>query len=169
MKEKLSIVLPTYNESNNVVKLIKTIFEYVNPFEIIVVDDNSPDLTWKIVRELNNRKINVVRRINEKGVGSAILDGIKKSKGDLILWMDCDLGMHPKYIPAMLKEIKYYDIVIGSRYVNGGHDNRDFIRRLASYIINFLANIILEFKVLDYATGFVLAKKKFLKMFFLIQ
>ncbi len=108
MKEKpFAVIIPTYNEANNVGKLISLIFQQKINVRLIVVDDDSPDLTWKIVRKLNDRKIKVVRRINEKGVGRAILDGIKKSKGGLILWMDCDFGMRSKYIPKMLKEIKY--------------------------------------------------------------
>jgi len=157
----VSVVLPTYNEKENIIEMIRQLSRYLKKdFEIIVSDDNSPDGTWKIVEDISkkNRNVKLIRRFENKGVGPSIMDGIKKSKGKYIVWMDCDLAMPPSLVPKMVALLKVYDVVVGSRYVKGGKDNRSFIRVITSLGVNFLANIILNFKIRDYNSGFIAVK-----------
>jgi len=165
-KKKVSIILPTYNEKENIKDLIKGIVKHVKELhEIIVVDDNSPDGTHEIVRKISkkNKKIRLVRRINERGLASALARGIKESRGNIVGWMDADLGMPPRYLAKFLKWIPRYDIAIGSRYAKGGDDRRPFIRRITSRAINLFTNLLLGFSVKDFNSGFVVAKKDVFK------
>ena len=170
MKDKknnaaVSVVLPTYNEKQNIKEMIKQLLFYIKDnIEIIVSDDNSPDGTWKIVRQISkkNRNVKLIRRFSNKGVGPSIMDGIRKAKGDCIVWMDCDLTMPPSLVPKMVEQLKDYDVVIGSRYVKGGKDNRSFVRVVTSRLINWLANIVLNFKIKDYDSGFVAVRRQVL-------
>ena len=157
-----SVILPTFNESMNIAEMIRQILLHLKNAEVIVVDDNSPDLTWKIVEDMKNPHVRVIRRIHEKGVGSAIYAGIRSAKGEIICWMDCDLTMPPSLLPAMIAQIGEYDVGVGSRYAPGGGDDRSFVRVITSRMINWLANLILDVKVLDYDSGFIVAKRKVL-------
>lgn len=160
----VSVVLPTYNEKENIVKLIRLLLKYLGKdIELIVSDDNSPDKTWKIAQELKIPQVKVIRRFKNKGLGPAIWDGIKVAKGKYIVWMDCDLTMPPSLVPKMVELLKDYDVVVGSRYVKGGADKRGFVRVITSYAINLLANLILNFKVKDYDSGFVAARREVFK------
>ncbi|HLC96377.1 MAG TPA: polyprenol monophosphomannose synthase [Candidatus Nanoarchaeia archaeon] len=154
----ISVILPTYNESMNIREMIARIKKSVPDAEIIVSDDNSPDKTWKVRGE----NVHVIRRMFNKGVGPAIWDGIKKAKGNILVWMDADLTMPPELIPRMVKSLQENDIVVGSRYVQGGKDKRSFIRVLTSRMINLFANLVLNFKVRDYDSGFIAAKREVL-------
>ena len=159
---KISVVLPTYNERENVEEVTERISKVLgnNLFEIIIVDDNSPDKTWKIVQEMNNPKYRVIRRMHEKGLASALARGVNEAKGDVIVWLDCDLGIPPEDIPILVKKLNNYDIAIGSRYVKGGKDLRPKIRTVTSIMINFFAKILLGFYVRDYTSGFAAVKKE---------
>lgn len=158
---KASIILPTYNERENISSLIKEILDRANPAEIIVVDDDSPDSTWEVVEALGYPKVRVIRRIGEKGLTSAIKRGISASTGDVVLWMDCDFSMPPSVIPELLKEVEEYDIVIGSRYVGEAKDDRDSLReRIGSRMINRFAKFLLDPSINDYTSGFVAARKR---------
>jgi dolichol-phosphate mannosyltransferase len=161
----VSVILPTYNEKDNIKEMIKQLlFHLKNNAEIIVSDDNSPDGTWKIVQRLSkkNKSIRLIRRFKNKGVGPSIMDGIKKSNGKYVAWMDCDLTMPPSLVPKMVSLLDDNDVVVGSRYAKGGKDNRSFIRVTTSRLINLFANIVLNFKVKDYDSGFVAARREVL-------
>ncbi|HLC62416.1 MAG TPA: polyprenol monophosphomannose synthase [Candidatus Nanoarchaeia archaeon] len=161
---KVSVVLPTYNENENIVKLIRSLLKYLGSnVELIVSDDNSPDMTWKIAQDLKLPQVKVIRRFKNKGLGPAIWDGIKVAKGRYIVWMDCDLTMPPSLVPRMIKLLKDYDVVVGSRYAKGGADKRSLVRVVTSYAINLLANLILNFKVRDYDSGFVAVRRDVFK------
>ena len=175
----LSVIIPTYNESENIFKLLDEICKNTNEsnYEILVVDDNSPDGTGKLVKEFieknvpqisYNKKI-VVRLITRKkkeGIIRALLDGIDESKGENILVMDADFSHLPDYIPdflSTLKENDNYDIVIGSRYVNGGSIvGWPITRHLLSKCANYFARSWLHVKTNDITTGFFLLRKKIL-------
>ena len=175
----LSVIIPTYNESENIFKLLDEICKNTNEsnYEILVVDDNSPDGTGKLVEEFieknvpqisYNKKI-VVRLITRKkkeGIILALLDGIDESKGENILVMDADFSHLPDYIPdflSTLKENDNYDIVIGSRYVNGGSIvGWPITRHLLSKGANYFAKTWLNVKTNDITTGFFLVRKKIL-------
>ena len=167
MKKKVSIILPTYNEKENILELVRQVALYTgsNLLEIIVVDDNSPDGTWEIVQKLQKkyRNLRLVRRLNENGLPSAIWRGIKESKGNIVVWLDCDLSHPPQYIPKLLDYIDHYDIVCASRYVEKGKDTRSFVRVLASKMINIIAELVLGLKVKDLTSGFYAVRKDVFK------
>ena len=159
----VSIVLPTYNEAENMADLIKLILHHVPSIkEIIVVDDNSPDGTADIVRRLAKRTshIRLICRVHERGLASALARGISEARGDIIGWMDADLSMPPSTLPKLLRWIPEYDIVIGSRYVAGGSDTRGVLRWITSRMINLFTNIVLGSDIKDYNSGFVMARRK---------
>ncbi len=160
---KVSIILPTYNEKDNIVDLINAIRKSLNnDVEIIVVDDDSPDKTWQVVENLSNESVKVLRRINKRCLTTAISDGIAMAQGEIVGWMDSDFSMPPEKFPTLLKALDDHDIACGSRYLKGGEDERevDFFRILVSQLINGFARVILGPSITDYLSGFVLAKKK---------
>ncbi len=171
--KKVSVVVPTYNESGNIGKLIEKLIDNVsnNLYEVIVVDDNSNDGTQEKVKALQEKikNLRLVVRKNEKGLPSAIWRGIQESKGNVVVWLDSDLSHPPEYIPKMLSYIGEYDIVCASRYVDQGKDDRSFIRILASLTINIMARILLGLKVKDLTSGFYAVKKEVFSKVTLMQ
>jgi len=162
METKVSIILPTYNEKENVKTVIEEIIRTVEDIqEIIVVDDNSPDGTCNIVEQMaaSDIRIKLIKRINERGLTSAIWTGIMNASGNYIAWMDCDMGMPPKLIQQLAKELDAFDIVIGSRYVNGGKDLRPLFRRATSRFLNIFAQVVLSIPIKDLTSGFVVARR----------
>jgi dolichol-phosphate mannosyltransferase len=169
---RLSIILPTYNESQNIVNMldaIKNVLPYDLYAEIIIVDDNSPDGTGKIVEEHikknKEQKISfkVIHRINKRGLSSAILDGIKTSTGKIIVVMDSDFSHPPEKILDMLHEIQKnnYDVVVGSRYVTGGNSiGWPLSRKIISLIGTLIAEHGLGIKIKDSMSGFFSFKKE---------
>ena len=114
---RVSIVLATYNERENILDTIQSIFEHVkDPVEIIVVDDDSIDNTWKLVENLNDPRVVLIRRVATRGLASAFNRGIIESRGEIVGWMDADMCMPPSMLPLMIDKLKEYDIVVGSRY-----------------------------------------------------
>ena len=132
---QISIIIPTYNESENIIQVLKSIGEHIpkdTATEAIVVDDNSPDGTGKVVEDyINDRQneagytIDIIHRKTKSGLSSAILEGIQHSSGETVVVMDSDFSHPPKIIPQLVEEIKVskYDIVIASRYTEGGEVN----------------------------------------------
>ncbi len=160
----VSVVFPTYNESMNIENLINRTNNVIpKNKEIIVVDDDSPDKTWEIAQNIKSNDVKVIRRINQRKLVTAIQRGIDESKGDYVIWMDADLSMPPEIIPNMVKKLETCDIVVGSRYVRGGKDRRPMLRVISSRFINLIANLILNFNVLDYDSGFIAARKEVLQ------
>ena len=157
----VSIILATYNERENIVQTITEIFKYVKePVEVIVVDDDSPDKTWKLVLEMNNPRVKLIRRVSTRGLASAFNRGIIESKGEIVGWMDADMCMPPHLLPQMIDNLKEYDIVIGSRYAPGGKDDRAILRVIASKLINGLASLVLGYGIKDYDSGFVVLRRE---------
>ena len=121
---KVSVIVPTYNERDNLPELFERISSSLRgyDYEIIIVDDDSPDETWKLAEELSNKyPVKVIRRTDEKGLSSAVIRGFKEATGDVFVVMDADLQHPPEVIPELLKAIEEgADIAIASRYVPGG-------------------------------------------------
>jgi dolichol-phosphate mannosyltransferase len=164
----ISIIIPTYNEAGNIGILLKKIAFYLKKIdhEIIIVDDNSPDKTWKIASEIGrkNKNIKVIKRLNKRGLTSAFNCGIKHSSGEIIGWLDADLSHPPKLLRVMLKQLQKNDAVIASRYVNDGSDRRrECLAVWFSKIINLLSRILLFNDITDYTSGYILLKKSWLK------
>jgi len=157
----VSVILPTYNEMETIRDRIQSILDSVgNPIEIIVVDDDSPDQTWKIVQDLADPRIKVVRRQNTRGLASAINRGIIESRGDLVGWMDADMSMPAERLPTMIEMIHKSPVVIGSRYVDGGIDDRPRFRVVTSRMINWLAAAVLGGGIRDYDSGFIIVRRE---------
>lgn len=159
----VSIILATYNERENIIDMLQAIFSAVpDPVEIIVVDDNSPDQTWKLAMDYGDPRIKVIRRMNTRGLASAINRGIIESRGEYIGWMDSDMCHPPAMLPSMLESLATCDVVIGSRYVKGGKDVRDSSRVLSSRLVNQMASLILGHGIRDYDSGFILMHRRVL-------
>lgn len=170
---KISIVLPTYNEKDNVGPLIFEIQERLarRDYEIIVVDDDSPDKTWQVVEEIKRRdkRIHIVRRQGIRGLTSAIIEGIENSKGETVMWMDVDFSHHPKILTRLLDKIDQgYDIAVGSRYIPGGgmviieKGEDSLIAAILSFIMNFMIQKMLHPSFKDYTSGFIAVRREVL-------
>ena len=157
---RVSIVLATYNERENILDTIRSIFEHVNdPAEVIVVDDDSADKTWQLVEELKDPRVKLIRRVDTRGLASAFNRGIIESRGSVVGWMDADMCMPPSLLPEMIGKLDQYDIVVGSRYAPGGVDDRAALRVISSKLINGLAGLVLKYGIKDYDSGFVVLKR----------
>ena len=164
----LSIILPTYNEKNNINILIKKILEILNDVEnkeIIVVDDNSPDGTYLYCKKEfeKNNQIKLILRQNNRGLANSIRDGIKASKGKNIIIMDTDLSHDPKLITQIINLNKDYDIVSCSRYCKGGSMGNKF-HYYCSFSYNLLLKFILSTQIKDNTGGYFCIKKSTLDL-----
>ena len=167
---KIYVMTPTYNEKENIRNLIDNILKLkIKNLHIVVVDDNSPDGTWKIVQNIAKKKKNVylLLRKKEKGRGAAGRDGFiycLKNKADIIIEMDADMSHNPQYIPLIIKELKNADLILGSRRVKGSKEiGRGFIRKIITYFANLYIQILLGLKVKDCNSGYRCFKRKVLE------
>ncbi len=160
----LSVVIPTYNEKDSILQTIKDVTKSIPKgyaFEVIVVDDDSPDKTWKAVNEHKDERVRCIRRKKERGLGSAVLKGFSEAKGDYFLVMDADGQHDPGIIGRMLKQIKDNDFVIGSRFAKGGSaKNWSRQRLLFSKAAAIPAKSLLDAKVHDPMSGFFMMQRK---------
>ena len=161
---------PTYNERGNIENLINNVLKLkIKNLHIVVVDDNSPDGTWKIVQDISKKKKNVhlLLRKKDKGRGYAGRDGFiycLKKGADIIIEMDADMSHNPKCIPSMIKELKNYDLVLGSRRVKGGKETgRSPARKVITNFANLYINIILGLKIKDCNSGYRCFKREALE------
>ena len=172
---KICIIIPTYNEAQNIKELIKEIKEISNKnnfdISVVVVDDNSPDGTSNVVKEImkEDNSINLIQRESKLGLGTAYISGIKyalkKLNPDIVMTMDADFSHNPKYIPDFVRKINEgYDVVLGSRYVHGGGiGNWGFHRTIISKGANYLAKVLLGLTTKDNTTGYRLYKREVLE------
>uniref|UniRef100_A0A1A9V7A8 Dolichol-phosphate mannosyltransferase subunit 1 n=1 Tax=Glossina austeni TaxID=7395 RepID=A0A1A9V7A8_GLOAU len=174
MGEKYCILLPTYNEKDNLPILIWLIMKYMNQsgyeFEVVIIDDNSPDGTLEVAKELQNiygeNKIVLRPRSSKLGLGTAYIHGLKYATGNFVILMDADLSHHPKFIPdfIQLQKERDLDIVSGTRYKDGGGVcGWDFKRKLISRGANFLSQLLLRPNASDLTGSFRLYKKSVLE------
>jgi dolichol-phosphate mannosyltransferase len=173
---QVSIILPTYNESKNIVNILKLIRENIPKgisTQTIVVDDNSPDGTGKIVedyiseiKKIAENTIDIIHRKAKNGLSSAILNGIQNAKGETIVVMDSDFSHPPQIIPKMIEAFKQYqcDLVVASRYITGGNiQGWTTKRKLMSKIATLIAKKGLGVKTKDPMSGFFAFKKNIIK------
>jgi len=163
-KLALTVILPTYNERENVPVLIRDILRSVrSPVQVLVVDDNSPDGTWQIVKQLaaEDGRVHLLHRTVERGLTSAIWAGIRAAGTDAVSWMDVDLAMPANVIPLLLERLEAgADIAVGSRYVPGGSDpGHSAMASAFSRVINMFAAVLLRAGVRDYTSGFIAARR----------
>ena len=157
---KAIVVIPTYNESKNIVRIIDKIFSVHDEIDVLVVDDNSPDGTGKLVRDKmqESNRIHLIEREGKMGLGTAYLAGFRYSLDhgyDYIMEMDADFSHNPEEIPNFLKSIQEYDVVLGSRYIKGVNVvNWPLKRLLLSYFANLYTRVITGMNVKDATGGF---------------
>ncbi len=166
---KTLIVIPTYNEKENISKIIPAIKKSFKQAHILVVDDASPDGTGAAVKAMAKKdsSIKLIERDGKYGLGTAYVDGFKyavKNKYDYIFEMDADYSHDPKYLPDFMNAIKGADLVVGSRYVNGVSVINWPLRRLMlSKFANFYARTITGLPMTDCTSGFKCYKRKVLE------
>lgn len=159
-KVGVSIVVPTYNERDNVEPLFDGIRNALDgswDYEVIVVDDSSPDGTAGLVRQLAERdsRIRLIQRPRKSGLGSAVVDGFRMATGDYWVMMDADLSHRPGDLPGLLNTLSKADIVVGSRYISGGGViNWPLNRRLASRGASAVGRFSAGLSVRDVTSGF---------------
>ena len=157
---KLLIIIPTYNEQENIKKLIENIFAYTPNVSILIIDDSSPDGTAATIKKLQKEFYNLhfIIRSSKSGLARAYIDGFKwgiEKNFDTFLQMDADFSHNPKYIPEMTKQIQINDVVIGSRLVKGGGiKNRSALRQMITFLGSLYARIILNCPMKDLTGGF---------------
>lgn len=162
----VSIVIPCYNEKEGIASLVEAIFQVLKDTdceaEIIIVDDNSPDGTGEEAERLKQQyNIQVLRRRGKLGLSSAVIDGFKIARGDILGVMDADFSHDPGVIPLLIKSIKEdgADMAIGSRYIfGGGIENWPLKRRFISKFAIFLGSFLTPVK--DITSGFFFLRKE---------
>lgn len=158
---RTTVILPTYNERENLSDLVAHILALPESLGIIVVDDNSPDGTGKLADELaayHNGRIHVVHRTGKLGLGTAYVAGFRRALAlgaERIMTMDADFSHHPRYIPDILRAAEKYDVVIGSRYVPGGGTRHwGWQRVMLSWGANTFTRTLLSLQAHDCTAGF---------------
>lgn len=157
---KTLIIIPTYNEVDNLRPLLEEIFTQTPESDVLIIDDNSVDGTGKLANEIQTEKsqVHVVHRPCKLGLGTAYIVGFKYALAhdyDVAFEMDADFSHHPRYLPAFLQAIEQADLVIGSRYIRGSHTSGwSLLRRLISSSGNMFARVLLGIPVRDCTTGF---------------
>lgn len=166
---KTLVVTPTYNEADNIEKLIEQVLSQDPGIDMLIVDDNSPDGTGDIVERLKatNPRINLIRRPGKMGLGTAYVEGFRYAithKYDYVFEMDADFSHNPEEIPLFLEKMESYDLVIGSRYMNGVRVVNWPIRRLIlSYAANVYTRVITGMPIKDATGGFKCFRRKVLE------
>jgi len=166
---KAMVVIPTYNERDNIEKLVNEILALHINAHILIVDDNSPDGTGHIADFLAEKhgEIHVIHRQGKMGLGSAYIEGFKyalKAGAEKILEMDADFSHNPECLPHFIEKTEDYDLVIGSRYLNGVSVVNWPIRRLMlSYFANVYTRVITGLKISDCTGGFKCFKREVLE------
>jgi dolichol-phosphate mannosyltransferase len=162
---KVSLVVPTYNEAENVVKLLDLVLDAMQgrDFEAWVVDDDSPDGTWRAVESYRaaHPGVELIRRIGKRGLSSAVIDGFSHAKGDVLCVMDADLSHDPALLPRLVDAVEAgADLAVGSRRVaGGGADNWPWYRRGASSAATALTRWWLDVPMRDPMSGYFALKR----------
>lgn len=168
----VSIIMPTYNEAGNVADLMREAVHQVHRYgiarvEVIVVDDDSPDLTWQIASEtvIPNAEVTALRRQENQGLTASLNDGIARAKHEVIVWFDCDFSQPPECIPQLIDKLDAgYDVAVNSRYLPGGGENRagdgSGLHLFLSRCLNYTLRYLLDSRFTDYTSGFIAARRE---------
>ena len=164
---KSLVIIPTYNEADNVAAIIEAVLKQDKNINVLIVDDNSPDGTSQIVEKIKNKRVHLLTRAGKMGLGSAYVAGFKyalENNYEFIFEMDADFSHDPEVIPRMLEAIEDNDLVIGSRYLDGINVVNWPLRRL---ILSFLASkyvrLITGMPINDPTGGFKCFRRKVLE------
>ena len=156
--DSVSIILSTYNEAPVIEDTIKNIFNTIEGVEIVLVDDNSTDGTLEKVKKFKDSNIKFFSR-KERDLASAFLLGLINTTGNKIGWIDSNMGDLIKFFPEMIEDLNDNDIILLSRFVEGGSDERSKLRVISSKIINFFSRLILSNKIKDYTSSIFIMKR----------
>lgn len=168
----VSIVMPTYNEAGNIADLIRDSVRYVkstgiDDLEVIVVDDDSPDLTWEVAGRVScpDARVRVIRRMKDHGLTASLNDGIAAAEKEVVIWFDCDFTHPPDRIPQLLFMIgQGFDVVVNSRYVVGGGEDRagkgGGVQLFLSRLLNWGVRFLLYPSFSDYTSGFIAVRRE---------
>jgi dolichol-phosphate mannosyltransferase len=163
---RLSVISPTLNEAGCLQRLVEELEHALRDidYEILIVDDNSPDGTWSVAQDisLTNPRVRSLRRMQNPGLGAAVIDGFSSAKGDVLACIDADLQHDPMILARMLEELQNgADIVVGSRHVDGGSTGEwDRLRRVQSWIAKKMAQFLLGVRLKDPMSGYFLVWRK---------
>lgn len=161
----VSLVVPTYNERDNVVPLLEAIGAAMagRGLEVWIVDDDSPDRTWELASDYarSHPEVRVIRRTSERGLSAAVIEGFHRARGDLLAVMDADLSHDPALLPRLVDAVAGgADIAVGSRRVpGGGVDNWPWHRRYASDVATALARWWLRVPLSDPMSGYFVLRR----------
>jgi dolichol-phosphate mannosyltransferase len=156
---RILVFAATYNEADNIKDLVKEIFLNLPNQEVLIVDDDSPDGTGKILDKMSKEdpRIHVIHRLDKLGLGSAHILAMKYAlhhEYDFLITMDADFSHHPKYLPEIVENLRENDFVIGSRYIEGGYCDYGLIRSAISKTANFLTRLLLGIKLHETTTSY---------------
>lgn len=166
MNKRVLVIIPTYNEKENIEKIISAVLKICSTSDVLVVDDNSPDGTGSTVKSIQKKtdRVHLFEREKKLGLGTAYVEGFKfgiKKRYDYLFEMDADFSHDPEDLPRFLEEIQKADLVIGSRYKNGvSVVNWPILRLLLSYFANVYARIVTGVPVKDLTAGFKCFKRE---------
>jgi dolichol-phosphate mannosyltransferase len=175
---EISVIMPTYNEAGNIQSLIQDVMHALvlaeaKRYEIIVVDDDSPDHTWEVAAQtpgIHADSLRVIRRMNKHGLTNSLRDGIAASRYHVVVWMDCDYSHPPEKIPQMLYMLgQGYDVVVNSRYIIGAGEERSGkggpLQLFLSKLLNWGIRFALKPSFSDYTSGFIAVRRYVLDEF----
>ena len=166
---KILVVTPTYNESENIEKFIADVLRQNQSIDVLVVDDNSPDGTADIVRRIQatNQRVHLLSRPRKMGLGTAYVEGFRfaiERKYDYVFEMDADFSHNPDEIPNFLSKMETYDLVVGSRYINGVRVVNWPLKRLVlSYAANVYTRVVTMIPIKDATSGFKCFRREVLE------
>ena len=164
MSSKTSIILCTYNEADHIENAIFELEKNIENLEIVVVDDLSSDGTIEIIKKLNqSNKYKVIYRKKSRNLASAFVRGLTDTTGDYIGWIDTNMGELASKFPQMINELESdNDLILMSRYIEGGGDNRIFVRAFCSKYFNILCRLIFRSPIKDFTSSIFVMKRKVL-------
>ena len=158
MDKKISIILSTYNEAAIIEESINKIFNTIKNVEVVVVDDNSTDGTLKILNSIENKNLKIYSR-ESRGLASAFLLGMINTDGEYVGWTDSNMPQLTYHFKEMINKLDSYDVILLSRYIEGGGDQRSKMRILSSKIINFICRLFLGSGIKDYTSSIFIMKR----------
>jgi dolichol-phosphate mannosyltransferase len=163
---RLSVISPTLNEAQNIPALVEQLEQALGTvdYEVLIVDDNSPDLTWSVAEQIGRRnpRVRMLRRMKNPGLGMAVIEGFSAAEGDILACIDADLQHDPAILPRMIAELQSgVDVVVGSRRVEGGGMGEwNRWRRIESWCATKAAQLLLGFELKDPMSGYFLVWRK---------
>ena len=166
-KNKVSVVIPTFNERGNAGRLVSRLLylgkKHLMDVDVLVVDDDSRDKTGEHLKRKfkSNRRVKVLIRKNERGLSTAILHGIKKSRGNIIVGMDADFNHDPDLLPTLVKNLNNSELAVASRLAKGG-GMQDLARIFPTYVFNSFLKWALSFPTMDNMSGYYAIRRRHL-------